>query len=242
MYEIILKWSLESLTKLSIAHEELSEEEKKRQHAVLLEAIKTKNAMALKRFEYALLVSDELSKIQKELALSLVDFKNDMLKAGDANDWGKEKIEASSFMEEIHKPFMRSFLDTRNKFEPINDLFSLYSIEAQRILDHDEMIELAQKKFDNKATIEDFCNFYFSIFGHVLGTLAALVRISSDDLRFWLVELPYSDVAEEFARSDFINMRKALLSSLPGETYRASLETREGLRDFWNEVAKLNVD
>jgi len=67
MYEILLKWGLDTLSKVGV-------DSSGRDHAVLLEAIKTKNSLVVERFEIATECCNALIDLTLDVDAGLVDF------------------------------------------------------------------------------------------------------------------------------------------------------------------------
>jgi hypothetical protein len=72
MYDLLLKWDLESLSKATIAKSD-------QEVAVMLEAIKAKNNLVVERFRYSWDTSQAIISLALEIEESLLEFKENTL-------------------------------------------------------------------------------------------------------------------------------------------------------------------
>lgn len=109
------------------------------------------------------------------------------------------------------------------------------------LLHLDALVELADARALSKRS--DLLWLYRGLWQFYSRTMSSLVRVTSSDLRFWLTDEPYIGSAFEWAEKDR-NAAKAWLSRPVGhgERFFLSLETPQGLADYWQHVDSKSED
>ena len=102
---------------------------------------------------------------------------------------------------EFHPPYYRRLKKLRSQFESTNDVLSAYSVVMSDILHFSTMEKIAiEKKLRSSS---DLCRTYRGLWTLYSEILTSLVRLTSNDLRFWLIDAPYVIQAEVWAKKDF---------------------------------------
>lgn len=250
MYDVILKWGLETVQKAVIAKHDSNVE-------VIIEAMRVRNDIVLKRYDHAYNACEALLDLIIQIEKDLEAFRKEI--CGKQNN-----VSRSDFLKVLESDFhpqrLQTYRKLRSKFETTNDLLSGYSLETGHLISFKTFksicIEQERPRYDDKVAkleaiysgqeledkkkeidvypkISDTCSLYRAIWTHLSGILSAALRISSNDLRFWLTDEPYVRLAEDCARkeSDFAKdyfMRKQ------HKTYGFLLEKQENIEHFWN--------
>ncbi len=242
MYEIILGWATKPLTELIVQRDKsLTEKEiatDDRQHQIALEAIKTKNEMVLKRFSYVWDIGKELVALQDRIYETLTTYSTNIGDDNKNKNWDITNFRESNFEKDVHKCLLHQFINIRHKFELVNDLFSVYSIECLNSIQFENVLRIFDSMPIDEKTKSNlyFCNVYYQMVSNIISTLLSLLRVSSDDLRFWLVEKNYADVAKKFAQEDLANLENNLGKKSGDYNFEIKLESLKGKDEFWNEV------
>lgn len=226
MYELLLQWGLESLAKLVIAKDE-------KDSAFLLEAVRAKNALVIERFRYARDACQAIVDLAVQIDTDLEEFRSKAPETDGTIQTTKKFMGA--LKTEFHPPYYRRLKKLRSQFESTNDVLSAYSVEMSDILHFSTMERIAiEKKLRSSS---DLCRVYRGLWTLYSQILTSLIRITSNDLRFWLIDEPYVTQAEKWAKQDFQRVMDYLLAeSWGGMSFRISLETKEGLKAFWESV------
>ena len=222
MYDIILKWGLETLSGLV--------RDKDPQHLNLLsEAARLRNAMVLKRFEYAWNVCEEHTAFLAGLEEELRSFESEA-----RNESVDETLEA--LFRRIHLKHIRRFRVLRSRFDATNDLFVAYSLALLQMLRWSNLKPILVELKEGEPHLADIVRHYFFIWSTTIDIMHALVRLTANDLRFWLSDYSYLQRAHEQAALDG-KMLDAVIrghhSSSKG-TWQLSLESERGLESFWS--------
>lgn len=225
MYEIILKWGLDTLR---AAKSGTSDQE----FRVMLEAIKTKNQLVTQRFQFAWDAGQDIVDLSVQVEETMSSF--------DALDTDGSEIAATrllgSIRSDFHPPHYRQLRKARSRLDATNDILSLYSDVFVDLVHWDTIEEIIRAKdIRGRSGIR---RTYRGLWTFYAQTVMRLLRLSASDLRFWLVDSPHIDAAEAFAKSDF-NRAVAWLKSSEriGQSFRLQIETPEGLSAFWaNEL------
>jgi len=226
MYELLLQWGLESLTKLVAAKGE-------KDSAILLEAVRAKNALVIERFRYAREACQAIVDLAMSVDTDLEKFRSKA--AGTDGTLQATKKFMGALKLEFHPPHYRRLRKLRSQFESTNDILSAYSVVMSGILHFSAMEKIAIEK--SLRSSSDLCRTYRGLWTLYSETLTSLVRLTSNDLRFWLIDAPYIVQAEVWARQDFQRIMDFLLAeNWGGTSFRLSLETREGLASFWESI------
>ncbi|MGB1253080.1 MAG: hypothetical protein ACPG8W_20875, partial [Candidatus Promineifilaceae bacterium] len=104
MYEILLKWGADSLTKAFSQRGE-------KNVSVLIEAMKTKNALVLERFKYARNASESIIELSLEIDEELPRFREAILQS-DGSQKATNSI-LTTLKHEFHPTYYRRFKQIR---------------------------------------------------------------------------------------------------------------------------------
>jgi|YNPNPStandDraft_1061719.scaffolds.fasta_scaffold73770_2 hypothetical protein len=226
MYELLLQWGLESLAKLVAVKGE-------KDSAILLEAVRAKNSLVVERFRYAREACQAIVDLAIQVDTDLEEFR---LKAPETDG---TLPATKKFMGELkldfHPKYYRRLKKLRSQFESTNDVLSAYSVVMSDLLHFSTMEKIAiEKKLRSSS---DLCRTYRGLWTLYAEILTSLVRLTSNDLRFWLIDAPYIVQAERWAKQDFeLAMTFLLAKEWGGMSFRISLETKEGLESFWKSI------
>lgn len=226
MYELLLQWGLESLTKLVTAKDE-------KDSAILLEAVRAKNALVVERFRYAREACQAIVDLAVQVDTDLEEFRKSAPETDGTLQATKKFMGA--LKADFHPPYYRRLKKLRSQFESTNDVLSAYSVVMSDVLHFSTMEKIAiEKKLRSSS---DLCRVYRDLWTIYAEILTSLIRLTSNDLRFWLIDTPYILQAEEWAKKDFEELMKFLLAETwSGRSFRVSLETKEGLKEFWKSI------
>jgi len=226
MYELLLQWGLDSLTKLVLAKDDKGS-------AFLLEAVRAKNALVVERFRYAREACQAIVDLAIQVDAELEDFRLKAPKTDGTLEAAKKFM--GVLKTEFHPPHYRRLKKLRSQFESTNDLLSAYSVVMSDLLHFSTMEQIAVKK--NLRSSSDLCRTYRGLWTLYSEILTSLVRLTSNDLRFWLMDAPYIVQTEKWAKQDYQRAMEFLLAdNWGGMSFRISLETAEGLKDFWTSI------
>lgn len=226
MYESLIKWGFEQIANLAIAKD-------KRDVQIMLEAIKTKNALVVERFKYAWNSCQSIVDLSNQVDKGLIEFQSK------APETKKTKKSAFQFLgalkNDFHPTYYRQLKKLRSQMESTNDLLSAYSSTFVEMVNFGMLQNLVEHK---KAYSANFIlRNYRGLWTLYAEILTSLVRITSNDLRFWLTDTPYVLMADEYALEDFDSLRKFLFADeWDGKRFHLSLETKEGIEIFWNHM------
>jgi len=226
MYELLLKWGLDHIV-------DLVRTKDSRDLAIILEAIKTKNQLVLERFraasgacqgviDIALSIEDDLGEFSKNLPRQLSrKLSGPVLLAKLGSDF--------------HPKHYRRFAKARSRFESTNDLLSAYTRALAVILNIENIKKLIKHKdYKDMSNVERTYRGVWTLYAELT---SSLLRITSADLRFWLMDSPYVIVADRLAKEELVKLQEFLFSdSWGGRPYHLDLETSIGLERFWSEV------
>ncbi|HUI89476.1 MAG TPA: hypothetical protein VLX61_12210 [Anaerolineales bacterium] len=226
MYELLLQWGIDSLTKLVST-------KRNQDSAILLEAVKAKNALVVERFRYAREACQAIAELSMTVDAELEVFRS---KAPDTDgSLQATKKFMGALKTEFHPSHYRRLKKLRSQFETTNDLLSAYSVVMSDLLHFSTMEKVAiEKKIRSAGNLSRTYRGLWTIYSEIL---TSLVRLTSNDLRFWLIDSPYIEQAEALAKEDFHQAMTFLLAdSWSGKSFRLSLETKEGLKSFWKSI------
>lgn len=226
MYELLLQWGIESLTKLVTTKGD-------KDSSILLEAVKVKNALVVERFRYAREACQAIVDLSMSVDTDLEVFR---LKAPDTDgSLQATKKFMGALKTEFHPLHYRRLKKLRGQFESTNDVLSAYSVVMSEILHFSTMEKIAIEK--NLRSSGELRRTYRGLWTLYSEILTSLVRLTSNDLRFWLIDSPYIEEAEVQAKKDFQQVMNFLLAEKwNGNSFRISLETKEGLKSFWKSI------
>ena len=225
MYEILIKWGLDTLK--SLAGDEL-----KHQDSLVIEAIRTKNSLVKERFNIAQETILEFQELTVELERELQSFQDKFLSKTDGEDFSKY---LGRLKRNFHPKFYRKFRKIRTRLGMTNDALSGYSLALIRLVNISFVEEIAEeKKLKNPS---DISRTYRMSWTFLLSTLTALLRITTNDLRFWLTDKSYSEKAYNWAiEYEIPAIKKFLIDDNKGKTvYFITLTNSDNLEKFWKK-------
>jgi hypothetical protein len=188
MYELLLSWGLESLTKLV-----MSEDDK--DVTILLEAIRAKNTLVVERFKYAWEASQEIVGLAIQVDAELEEFRVNAPQTDGTLDATKKFMGA--LRGDFHPKHYRYLKKLRSRFESTSDVLSAYSIKMADII-HFSMVEKISIEKQLRAS-SDILRTYRGLWTLYSEILTKLIRLTSNDLRFWLTDTPHVNIAEDWA-------------------------------------------
>lgn len=224
IYSVILKWGLETLSGVV--------RDKDPQHIqIILEAIKLRNNIVQKRFEYAWAAAQDVLDLVLELEQELAS----VIAATPAHENRTERTKAflAKLNEDFHPAYLRKLKKLRGKFEATNDLFSAYSLEFFAMLSFENVKKLI--KANEAEKLADVARLYRQLWDTYSTVMLTLIRVSSSDIRFWVTDVTYSGVAETYARHDRREIEKVFTSGTKGN-WALSLEHHVRVTEFWESV------
>lgn len=226
MYELILGWALESLTQFTNTKDS-------KDLSIALEAIRTKNELVVERFKYAWTACQSIVDLAIKIEADLIEFQ----KTASKTDGTKESTEKylSAIRQDFHPKYYRQLFKIRSQFESTNDLFSAYSEVLADIVHFSTLEDIATNK--NLRSSSDISRTYRGLWKLYADIIIRLVRVTSNDLRFWLTDIPYAIPAEEWVKKDLDLAKQFLLAKdWGGKRFHITLESKEGLEQFWKAV------
>ena len=231
MYESLIKWGFEQVSGLAIAKD-------KRDVQIMLEAIKAKNSLVLERFKYAWNSCQSVVDLSIQVDEGLSEFLTQ------APQTDKSRESAFKFLgalkNEYHPKYYRQLKKLRSQIESTNDLLSAYSSIFVEIINFGMLQNIVEHKKHYSASF--ILRNYRGLWTLYTEILISLVRVTSNDLRFWLTDSPYVVCADEYAMNDFELVKKFLFAEdWDGKRFHLSLETVNGIANFWNHIEKYNT-
>jgi len=229
MYEIILKWGLDTLVKGLGKKDD-------RQLNILLEAIKTKNTLVNERFKYAYNACQSLI----EMTIKLEDDLSDFRKSVNTTDGTLESTEL--FIKDLeglfHPKYYREYKKYRNIYDCTNDLLASYSFVLTEIIHIDTFKTICKKR--RIISSSDICRTYRTSWNVLTSTISSLIRLTSNDLRFWLTDNSYRIKCTDWAKQDLKILKTYLISGKYHEhNVKLSLEDNNGVNNFWNFILSI---
>ena len=226
MYELLLKWGLDSLAKFTGTkggHE----------LAILLEAIKTKNALIVERYKQAWSLNEKLS----ELVICVEEELERFVNEADETDgsWKSARQFIGKLRSDFHPCHYRKIVKLRSGFEGTNDMLSGYSYVFLGLLRIETLVSICkEKKIRSKGEI---CRLYRGLWTKYGEIIASVIRVTSGDLRFWITDTPYIEHVDKWAEHDLEKVSRSLCSlTWNGRRHHISIEKRRGLDRFWHEL------
>lgn len=223
MYELLLKWGLDSLSKFAGI-------KGKYELDVIQEAIRTKNSIIIERYKKCWELYEDLVDLTLDIEKDLETF----VKNTEETDgtWKSARKFIGTLRADFHPAYYRRFLKIRCTFEGTNDLISSYTFVFSEITNIDTLVAIAKKK--KIYSRGDICRLYRGLWTKYSEIVAILLRVTSCDLRFWVTDTPYVRHTDEWAKTDLALTLKFFNSaSWQGQRLHISLETGKGLDRFW---------
>lgn len=215
MYEILLKWGLESLQKVAL-------DRGKEELAVTLEAIKIRNQFVFARYQYAFTSCEAMNELVQEIDSELLREKSNN------HESGRKYLDYLGH--EFHPKFYRRFQKLRTKFEMTNDLLASYSMTTAALVRFKKVRELCEKNLcKSKSDINDL---YRHLWHHYSGLMTVLIRVASNDMRFWLTDKPYVMEAQRMAEKE-LELFEDYFTSGSRSSYLTLLENAKNVEVFW---------
>lgn len=216
MYDILLKWGLESLQKVSL-------DKGKEELAVTLEAIKIRNQFVFSRYQYAFSSCEAMN--------DLIDKMDEELSQNNSKEHGHGEGYLDYLEHKFHPTYYRKFQKLRTKFEMTNDLLAGYSLTTASLVRFNKIKSLCKK---NKCVSQsDINDLYRHLWHHYSGLMNVLVRVASNDMRFWLTDSPYVVEAQKMAKIELKLFEKFFTSGVRS-SYLTLLENANNVEIFWN--------
>lgn len=226
MYELLLQWGLQSLTQLTGL-------KNSNDMSIMLEAIKAKNALVIERFKFAWEACQSVVDLTIEVESELAQFEKEIQKNISTKP-DRLAIHLRMLKHDFHPNYYRQLKKIRSRFESTNDLLSSYSKTMVGIV-HFSMVEdiVKKKKLKSPSDINYAYRGVWTLYSEIL---ISLVRLTSNDLRFWLTDTPFVIKADRWADKDFENVSNFLTADdWGGNWFHLSLENEYGLQEFWKE-------
>ena len=224
LYSILLKWGLDSVGQVV--------RDKDPNHLqILLEAIKTRNALVLRRFDFAWAAAQEIADLVDEVETALAPLLAGFQKVK-AKKVGMEGV-ADHILHTFHPTYYRKLRKARAKLEATNDLFSAYSLEFLEMLRSQRLKELLVSA--KCETVSDMSRTYRHIWGVYSTVISLLLRVTSYDLRFWLADISYFEFAHKRANVDRALVEEHLRSN-SDRIWTLSIENRKIVDEMWELI------
>ena len=231
LYSILVKWGLDSVSGII-------RDKDPQNIQILLEAIKTRNALVLKRFDFAWLAAQEVVELNSLVETELSEF----IKAIPVSIKSK-KDRLNYFIPNLcdgfHPPFHRKLREIRSKFEATNDLFSAYSIEFYEMLRADNLESMLRAP--QHKTVSDAARTYRQLWSSYGAVMLTLIRVSSSDLRFWLTDAGYFLIAKQQAKEDRKHIESHFQSG-SHESWNISIEDSKAVKHIWKCIEQSTRD
>jgi hypothetical protein len=226
MYEILIKWTLDTLTKLTDGGLQYEE-------SVLLEALKAKNQLVLERVKIALSINEKILALSAELENELEKYIKE--NSDKQLEWDLESY-LNNFKRDFHPDYFRRFRKLANQFSSTSDLLLAYAMVLVTDWIHYDNFEKIVKARDS-VSFSDACRIYRIIWDYTVSFMNGLIRISANDLRFWLTDSSYLTKAVEWAEHDIERARNFMIDYDGSEKYfYLSLEQQDGTDTFWKQI------
>lgn len=227
MYEIVFKWALDLLGGLA-----------KQSHNVdldlVVEAMRAKNALVQKRFEFAWFAAQDMGKLEVDVIEGLDNWDPEIKKEDSS-------IKSFSFLnaleQQFHPAYYRRLRAVRAAFEATCDVLAAYSLQVQNLLNFRSIKSLITASCPDRPS--DIKRSYLHLWSSATATMFAMMRITSTDIRFWLSELPHLRVADKWAQEDIRRLRH-YTKNKDSDIFYLSLESTKGLEKFWEEVESID--
>jgi|GEM_PF-1808210 len=221
MYELILKWGLDTLSKFT-------QDKAGKDFTLIVEAIKTKNSLIIEK-RYSWSACQAIVDLSLSVDQELDDFYENTIKTAGTRESAYKYM--GQLKTQFHPKFYRKLKKLRSQFDCTSDLFSAYSSTFTDILHFNTLQSIVDTQHRYSAseinwTYRGLWIFYSEI-------ITKLIRITSTDLRFWLTDNPYIQYARIIAQSDLENANNYLHADKWDEKYfYLSLEKKMSWQNF----------
>jgi hypothetical protein len=219
MYELILKWGVENLSKFSAIKGE-------HELALIKEAIATKNSLAIRKYgdtvtNFNMLV-DAIFEIEKSLELENARYTDLIRNEKDFRTF------LHDFNSKVRSPIVNRISVLMLKFGYSNELISAYSHAFFKLFSGETLTELC--KTHNITTKGGVFRVFKASLRMYMHVISSVIRVCSLDLRFWITDYSYIKFADKWSARDVVKSKKYLFTD---KKFYLSLESREGLERFW---------
>ena len=225
MYDILLKWGLETLKDV------LSKEDEKT-FSILKSAVDTKNKLVEKRFQLAVKACESLVCLNEKIDIDLSNFEKKTAIVKGTNSSFKD--DQKKILELKGKEHFNEYKRIRTLLEGANDLLAVYSIRFSELLQLNK-IELLCESMDTCSS-DNIIECYRESWGMVADVIARLIRLTSTDLRFWLCDHPYAWAAAEQVENDCAIAKEFLISNKRDKYFELEVEKPEGMEKLWQQI------
>lgn len=221
VYGVILRWGLETLSGVL--------RDKDPSHLqIVVEAMRLRNAIVLRRFEFAWAAAQELVSLAAELDTELAKLITDTGKAHQRPARLRAFIHLLSG--DLHPRYYRRLRIVRGKFESTNDLFSAYSLEFMGLLQMETVKNLLKQT--QCDAVADAAHLYRRLWENYATTMLSLLRVTSSDIRFWVIDASYFRLALRQASADCRLFQEHLVSG-SRRIFSYGIEDPATVRAFW---------
>lgn len=228
MYELLMGWALNSLSQFTTVKDS-------KDLAIVLEAIKAKNELVKERFGYAYASAQQVVELSIKVESELIDFRKNVMTQTTNKSDGKRYI--ALIKQDFHPKYYRQLTKIRSGFESTNDLLAAYSEIMSDIVRINMLEQIVETKMYNSPS--DINRSYRGLWTLYSNIVTSLVRLTANDLRFWLTDNPYVVQAEQWAQDKDLDLARQFLLSRDwgGRRFHLTLESKEGLEQFWKAVS-----
>jgi len=219
MYELILKWGVENLSKFSAIKGE-------HELALIKEAMSAKNSLAIRKYSDTVtnfnMLVDSISEIEQGLEHERAS--NDQ----SINNEKEFRAFLHDFNTRVRSPIVSRLSVLAHKFDYSNELISAYSHAFFKLFSDTTLSELCKThKITSKGGV---FRLFKAILKMYMYAIASVIRVCSLDLRFWITDYSYIKFADKWSARDVVKSKKYLFTD---KKFYLSLESREGLERFW---------
>jgi len=234
MYEMLLKWGMDSLSKFTgiKGEHELS---------IIREAIATKNSIILERYKECWKQYDALA----DLCIAVDEELDDFLKNSSETDGTAKSARVfiqGDLAKNFHPKYYRKVMKIRSKFDGGNDLISSYSMVFIDLINIETLVSLSKKK--KCYSRSHICRLYRGLWTKYAEIIAIILRASSSDLRFWATDIPYVRHTDKWALVDYERILAGFESNSWSSRNRnyLSLESKKGVDRFWYDLDEYHAN
>lgn len=226
MYELLLKWGLENLSKFTGIKGE-------HELTVIKEAINTKNSIILERYKKSWDLYEKLVDLTLEVETALNEFLKDAEETDGTLKSARKFI--GNLRSDFHPQYYRRLQKIRSMFEGSNDLIASYTHVFIDIVNIDTLLGLVKEK--EEYSRGNICRLYRGLWTKYSEIVSILLRVTSADLRFWVTDTPYIYHTDEWAKQDLEKTIRFFKSNnWGGKRLHIALESRRGLDRFWYDL------